>query len=392
MVVTTIPTTEATTVPITEATTVLTLTPTPIVATGTVTNPDGVPANYTLTIGLTDPVAVPAVSQELDRTKQVAVETSYPNSRIGAVVNVDGSGINDKINSIDLTFTVDKVWIDENGGVGNVKVLHVKDDGTIETFPATPRDLGDGTYAVTVSGRSFSAFILIVEQPIAVPTAVSTPVRTAASIYSGGGGSTPFVQPTSSYHVPDDSTRIDVNGTAVFFGRATGITEVRLPNTTTGTVYLTINPDLALPEEFDPFMTADLTGPAFSGTAEIRFTVPLAMLSEKEMAADDIAVYQFAQGTWKQLPASLIEERRGAAYYTAAANSLAKVAIVYQKGGMVVPPTQTPEITPVPITVPPTVATTRPTTVPTISPTPEKTSGGLSKLSDLLGRWFPRFR
>ena len=44
-------------------------------------------------------------------------------------------------------------------------------------------------------------------------------------------------------------------------------------------------------------MTADLTGPAFSGTAEIRFTVSLAMLSEKEMTADDIAVYQLAQGT-----------------------------------------------------------------------------------------------
>ena len=104
-------------------------------------------------------------------------------------------------------------------------------------------------------------------------------------------------------------------------------------------------------------MTADLIGPAFSGTAEIRFTVPLVMLSEKEIAAGDIAAYQFAQGTWKQLPVSPIEE--------VAAN-------VYLERGMVVPPTQTQEITSVPTTVPPTAVTTWPTTVPTVGPTRRK--------------------
>ena len=218
--------------------------------------------------------------------------------------------------------------------------IRITTGGGTETLPAKTGTAvsyilhAAGSYTFTANNSSLSLdsspITVIVTQP-PVPPVPPVPPQP-----SGGG---------DGYSTTTSGT---VSGTGkVTFGTATGITGVSFAPGTTGTIILDSDPAGVTPPP-DSYIVIDITGPAFKGYAQIEFSVPVALLTDRGLTVYDISFQHFIGGKWVTLRTHYLGQERGAANYIAATQTFSPFAIVYEKGGAEIIESATPEPTAAP--------------------------------------------
>lgn len=155
----------------------------------------------------------------------------------------------------------------------------------------------------------------------------------------------PTPQPVSpSFDSGGDGYSSTISGTIsstgkVTFGTATDISGVSFPAGTTGTVILDSEPaGVTAPE--NSYAVYDLSAPSFKGHAQIEFSVPAALLTDRGLTVYDVGLRHFTGGKLVTLTTYYVSEERGAA-----TPSLSPFAIVYEQGGAETIEYATPEPT-----------------------------------------------
>ncbi|MDE2534587.1 MAG: PGF-pre-PGF domain-containing protein [Methanocorpusculum sp.] len=209
--------------------------------------------------------------------------------------------------------------------------------------------------SVSVSGNTFpmpaeNVILKALFEPQTTPTPAPTQPRPPSSGDGGGFSST-------------DSGSVSATG-QVSFGTTTGVTRISFAPGTSGTVTIDTKPTGVTPPP-DSYIVIDITGPAFEGYAQIEFSVPVALLTDRGLTVYDVSLRHFIGGKWVTLRTHYLGEERGAANYIAATQTFSPFAIVYEKGGAEIIESATPE----------------PTGSTTARPTVQETSGDLRPAS-----------
>ncbi|MCZ9318888.1 MAG: PGF-pre-PGF domain-containing protein, partial [Methanocorpusculum sp.] len=209
--------------------------------------------------------------------------------------------------------------------------------------------------SVSVSGNTFpmpaeNVILKALFEPQTTPTPAPTQPRPPSSGDGGGFSST-------------DSGSVSATG-QVSFGTTTGVTRISFAPGTSGTVTIDTKPTGVTPPP-DSYIVIDITGPAFKGYAQIEFSVPVALLTDRGLTVYDVSLRHFIGGKWVTLRTHYLGQERGAANYIAATQTFSPFAIVYEKGGAEIIESATPE----------------PTGSTTARPTVQETSGDLRPAS-----------
>ncbi|MDU9376217.1 hypothetical protein McpSp1_08140 [Methanocorpusculaceae archaeon Sp1] len=195
----------------------------------------------------------------------------------------------------------------------NENTVSVSSGGTL-----TAKALGSATITAKVAGYSITDTLTI--------TVANTPQPYVPTSRPTGGSS-------SSDSGYSDSTSAGISGTgSASFGSSTGFTGVAFSRGTTGIVILgTGSSNTPTPQNC--YLMRDISAPSFQGSAEIEFSVPIALLQDRGLTVNDVILKHYVNGNWVNLPTFFVGEERGAAKYVATTSSFSPFAIVYERGG-----------------------------------------------------------
>ncbi|MCZ0862719.1 GLUG motif-containing protein [Methanocorpusculum vombati] len=256
-------------------------------------------------------------------------------------------------------------WYNETTGTNGTGTQIFDKDGKIQTVAGYANSTGhwkNDTRTITLYANWTST----------PPVPPVPPVPPQPSGDSGDGYST--------------TTSGTVSGTGkVTFGTVTGITGVSFAPGTTGTVILDSDPAGVTPPP-DSYIVIDITGPAFEGYAQIEFSVPVALLTDRGLTVYDVSLRHFIGGKWVTLRTHYLGEERGAANYIAATQTFSPFAIVYEKGGAEIIESATPEPTAAPpesTAIRPEPAETKPAGTITVVQTSDGNTGDPASLPTL---------
>ncbi|MDU9376837.1 hypothetical protein McpSp1_14710 [Methanocorpusculaceae archaeon Sp1] len=228
-----------------------------------------------------------------------------------------------------------KVYTDDNVEIPDVPLTWESDNNAILMFDS---DTGEFT-AVALGTANITANItanpdINASKTITVskvPTPVPTPVPTDGGGSSDGGYS--------------DSTSAGISPTgSVSFDSSVGFTGVNFPQGTAGNVVLNTK-SFGVPAPQNSYLMVDISAPSIQGSAQIEFSVPMAMLADQGLSVSDVVLRHYVNGGWVNLPTFFIGEDRGAAKYVASTGSFSPFAIVYEKGGASIVQKSTPQPT-----------------------------------------------
>lgn len=236
-----------------------------------------------------------------------------------------------------------------NWTTGDTRMLEVL-DAVNGTFRA--RTAGEATVTVASEMDGLSEDVPVHIREVVLPTPIPEPTQSPEPTSS---------TPTSGNEADGsaESGSISPEG-SVSFGTASGVQSVAVPEGMTGTI--TLKKDSTAPAPSGDYYTMmDISSSTpLTGTATIRFGVPLGILELEGLTSADVAMLHYENNNWIQLPTRYVGEDHGLAEYSTETGSLSPFAIAFVPGGA----------TENAVTLVPTAtATLKPTDLPTAVPT-----------------------
>ena len=245
---------------------------------------------------------------------------------ITALGDNDKNGVNDNLagtdDAVTIVINVHKSLVDNPHLMA---ALHLDKDGNPKqgSNPKLTWKLEDEYYVVTITGKNFSSYVLVEEEP---------------QDNLGGGSAVDTGSGNYQYYprsVPTDGI--------VDFGTSKVVTGMELPAGSDGTVTLNIKPTFAMPE--NGFYAFEIDAPGYNLDAKINgglsFQIPVADLEAAGWTAEDIVLFhgtvaEDGKITWEALPTNLVKNENGVVYYKAAIAGCSPFYIGFVKDGSVV--------------------------------------------------------
>ena len=236
---------------------------------------------------------------------------------------------NDSVSNAVLRFTAGNAWVNANGGTGAVRIMRAADNGTCEMLSSVMIGIdfyGNPIFAAP-SPNGFSAFAMVAVS--AVPSPSPGPSGGSSSS-SGGGGS-------GGDTVASSSVSVKAGVPAAFKVKDSPVYEADIKfNRDLSSVLLTVNTRSTVPPgvhekpdlEVYRYLTFELykADPADVSSAGIRFAVPLATVSGRE-----VVLLHYTDGKWVKLPTVKTGEKDGNALFSAETASLSSFAIAFDE-------------------------------------------------------------
>lgn len=307
-----------------------------------------------------------APAETMNAFRQAAAENRLQIDALAASLEVRATNLTDgrEIRNATVTMSVPAAWIDACGGVANIRVVRIGDDGS--TSVLLPEEIGrEGERVILriASPDGFCTFGLVAVS--AVPAPAPAPVSSHGS--SGGSHTEAAVGAAGTLHAGENVTltMTDTPFTAVTLrakdeiaGLMVAVERADLPSAADapdGAVYAYVEATLYR-------TTAD----RLSGET-IAFAVPTAWLKAHACTAGDVRLLRYVDGAWQPLATAVAAEKDGMVHCTAETDVLSLFAIAAENG--------TPE-TPAPVVTSAgagsTVATPAETGTETVPPTTQQ--------------------
>ncbi|WP_342678680.1 lectin like domain-containing protein [Methanofollis sp. UBA420] len=295
-----------------------------------------------------------ASAETMSAFRQGAAENRLQIDALAASLEVRTTNLTDgsEIRNATVTMSVPAAWVDACGGVANIRVVRIGDDGSTSVLlPEEVRREGEMVVLRFASPDGFCTFglaaVSVLPEPTTEPTVEPTTEPTAEPAHapshgSGGGHSEAAVGAAGGLHAGENvtltmrdtpitavtlRTKGEIDKLMVGVEKATRPSAADAPD---GAVYAYVEATLY-------HTTEDL----LSGET-IAFAVPSAWLEAHACTAGDVRLLRYVDGAWKPLTTVVTGEKDGMANFEAETDGLSLFAIAAASG---TPATPTPVVT-----------------------------------------------